>query len=83
MLVFLAVLLSTLAAAQQAPDVNAPQTIHQSPALVNQRVAPITSPTVQPIASHFTQCRVVHPGGGNADRGGSQTCDLHQERAAK
>lgn len=30
---------------------NAPQTIHQSPALVNQRVAPITSPTVQPVVT--------------------------------
>jgi type IV secretion system protein VirB10 len=51
MRVFLAVLLSTLAAAQQAPDVNVPQTINRSPVMVNPRVAPVTAPTVQPIAA--------------------------------
>jgi type IV secretion system protein VirB10 len=49
MRVYLAVLLfSAMAAAQQA---NASQRIDQSPALVNPRVAPIASPTVQPIAA--------------------------------
>jgi type IV secretion system protein VirB10 len=53
MRVFLAVLLSTLAAAQQAPlpNVRAPQTVSSAPAPVDQRVAPAEAPTVQPIGA--------------------------------
>lgn len=52
MLRFLAVIfLSTIAAAQQgsAPDVNSPQTVPSSPALVDPKAAPVTSPTVKTV----------------------------------
>jgi type IV secretion system protein VirB10 len=53
MSVFLAVLLSTLGAVQQASalDVNGFQTGARSPVLVDPRVSPVTAPTVQPITA--------------------------------
>jgi type IV secretion system protein VirB10 len=46
------ILLSTLAAAQQAPspDVNAPETERDSPALTDPKAAPVTAPTVHAVA---------------------------------
>jgi type IV secretion system protein VirB10 len=65
--VLLVLLFSALVSAQQQPpasDVNVPQTVSNSPALVDPNVAPVTSPTVHavPASSANTDAYTLAPG---------------------